>query len=111
MFRPHLVWENPNTPKPSARAGSLSLVNSTVQKPLTDAYSIANWMEQEFDRRRQGMTSHGASIILPQIPTLGLLDQACGILLSKGFCCSEPARLEPKYPGDAPAVTVWLERH
>lgn len=113
MSGPYLIWVNPNTPAPSARKASLFIiVSNDVLKPTAGASAIAGWMEHEFDRLTCGRTiSRGASVIFRDIPQQDQLAQACMILLSKGYCCSEPVRLEPKFPGDDPAVTVWLERH
>lgn len=113
MAGPYLIWTNPSTPKPSTRSAALSIVvNNDVLRPMAGASTLASWMEHEFKRLTgEGTISHGASVTMRSITPQDQLDQACRILLSSGYCCSEPARLEPKFPGDDPAVTVWLERH
>lgn len=113
MSGPYLIWTNRQTPRPSSKVATLFIiVNNDVLKPMAGASAIASWMEHEFDRLTcNGAIARGVSVTLRDIPPQDQLDQACLVMLSKGYVCSEPARLEPKYPGDDPVVTVWLERH
>ncbi|MBX9573720.1 MAG: hypothetical protein K2X77_32785 [Candidatus Obscuribacterales bacterium] len=113
MSGPHLIWTNKETPRPSNKIASLSLVaNRDVVQFSPGAVTIVSWMKYEFDRLTcQGAIAKGVSVTLRNIPPQDQLDQACLIMLSEGYCCSEPQKHDPKFPGDDPVITVWLERH